>query len=159
MRPELTRREGGIGDSLQSSCSGPDTNFGLDIYIAAQCTGTTPNKVIINLSTQLSIPDYTFFYHQPIESFTPSFTALPDGSLLAEPFLTDIRVSNMDLLMIGIMLTLFVRNVIVSADYIRRGRVRYKALFYVLLITQLLGLLCFLAKLVPFFIHSTNCFA
>jgi hypothetical protein len=113
--------------------------------------------VVVALSTAISIPDYHRFYDQPIREFRPVYRAFPDGSLAAPPLLDDITASYALLLFIGALIMLFLRNTIVSADYIRRGRVKYKALFYVLLVSQLMGFVTFVLSATTYFTDDVNC--
>lgn len=113
--------------------------------------------VLVALSTGISIPDYHRFYSEPVESFQPDYTPFPDGSLIARPFLNNVTASYGLLLFIGALMMLFLRNVIVSADYIRRGRVRYKTLFYVLLISQVMGFVTFVLAATTYFVDNVNC--
>lgn len=120
-------------------------------------TNPTPNRVVIQLTTALAIPNYSRFYNTPIQSFHPSYRALDDGSLVASPFAADIASSNMTLLLLGVLTTLFIRNLLVSGDYLRRGKVKKKSLFYVLFISQILAPICFIPILVGFFNPHLNC--
>lgn len=114
-------------------------------------------EVVVALSTAISIPDYQRFYAAPLESFQPVYHSFPDGSLAAQPLLDDIKASYGLLLFIGALMMLFLRNVIVSADYIRRGRVRYKTLFYVLLVSQIMGFVTFILSATTYFMNDVNC--
>ncbi|KAG5644757.1 hypothetical protein DXG03_007886, partial [Asterophora parasitica] len=99
--------------------------------------GCCANKVIINLSTALVIPDYSLYYKGPISSFQPTFYGLDDGSLVAPPFVNDLYNANISLLAIGMLTMLFARNIVVSGDYLRRVKVKRKILFYILFISQI----------------------
>ena len=52
---------------------------------------------------------------------------------------------------------LFLRNTIISADYIRRGRVKRKELFYALFISQAAGLATFVILSASYFVEHVNC--
>lgn len=86
----------------------------------------------------------------PIAQFTPSYRALDDGSLVAQPLMDDIRFSAVGTLIAGMLITLFIRNLFVSGDYMRRAKVKNKILFYTLFVSQLLGAF----TLVPIFISE-----
>ena len=133
--PDLWARQDG------SSCGSP--------------TGT-PNELVVQISSQVTIPNFSSYYHStPIQDFQMTYTTTSDGSLLSPPFHADILKGNWFILFVGMMLMLFLRNTVrlsrffnvamlmqcqvVSADYIRRGRVKYKGLFYALLASQALG--------------------
>ncbi|KII93201.1 hypothetical protein PLICRDRAFT_35385 [Plicaturopsis crispa FD-325 SS-3] len=116
-----------------------------------------PNQVDIQLSTTINIPNYTRYYHQPIESFRPTYVALQDGSLVAPPFLVDMRNASIHLAITGAMLLVFARNTVVSAEYIRRAKVKRKTLFYLLFVSQFLGVVSSIPTIVGYFDQSTNC--
>jgi len=120
------------------------------------CTNT-PNEVVLQLTTAVVIQDFSLYYQMPIQSFRPSYKAFADGSLVAPPYLHEVHEANWILLFVGALLMLFIRNSVVSADYIRRNRVKYKGLFYTLLISQLLGVLTFTSEAWVFLSSHVNC--
>ncbi|KAF5377674.1 hypothetical protein D9615_005278 [Tricholomella constricta] len=122
-----------------------------------QISGCCANKVIINLSTALVIPDYSLYYKGPIESFQPTFFALNDGSLVAPPFVNDLSGANLSLLVIGMLTMLFVRNIIVSGDYVRRVKVKRKILFYVLFLSQMLAPVSLIPVIMSSFNQTLDC--
>ena len=148
-----------VGVRVQKDGSGKERGLiSLDEGGAARRSGkgrARPGN--FSLSTGISIPDYHRFYSEPVESFQPDYTPFPDGSLIARPFLNNVTASYGLLLFIGALMMLFLRNVIVSADYIRRGRVRYKTLFYVLLISQVMGFVTFVLAATTYFVDNVNC--
>ncbi|RDB28826.1 hypothetical protein Hypma_015374 [Hypsizygus marmoreus] len=122
-----------------------------------EVSGCCANKVIINLSTTLVIPDYSLYYSDPIDSFQPSFYASNDGSLVAPPFIEDLSSANISLLVTGMLAMLFVRNIIVSGDYLRRGKVKRKVLFYVLFFSQMLAPISFAPVIMSYFTQRLDC--
>lgn len=135
----------------------PDNNFlqpGIDDHLATPC-----DKVVFQLSTAMVV-HYDFFYAPtPIPSFQPSYRSLDDGSLLAAPFEADLRSSHLSLLIIGSLFTIFLRNVFVSYGYVKRGRVKKKTLFYVLLASQVLAPVSLFPVILSYFVDSVNCTA
>lgn len=125
--------------------------------LSASSSYCPPNEVVVQISTQLLIPDYSEYYATPIQQFSMSYISLPDGSLVAPPYFEEIRQGNELLLFIGMFLMLFTRNAVVSADYIRRGRVKRKGLFYTLLLSQILGVATFVSLATTFFASRVNC--
>ncbi|EMD41768.1 hypothetical protein CERSUDRAFT_90344 [Gelatoporia subvermispora B] len=117
----------------------------------------TPNVVVIDLYTTLTIPDYSQYYSTPIESFQPTFFALPDGSLIGQPFLSDLRWSNAWLLVTGALTTLFVYNSVLAASYIRRVKVKNRSLFWLLLASQLLAVAAPIPQIVGTFDAGASC--
>jgi hypothetical protein len=103
-----------------------------------------PNDVAIELSTAILVTDYTRFYDTPISTFQPVYLALPDGSLTTVPFMDDLARSYLSLLVTAMLATLFLRNIIVCFDYLRRVNLKRKTLFYLLLCSQLLSVGYFL---------------
>jgi hypothetical protein len=124
---------------------------------ADQIPGCCANKVIINLSTAIAIPNYSLYYNAPIESFQPKYFALDDGSLIAPPFIQDLAGANVSLLVTGMLTMLFVRNIIVSGDYIRRGKVKNKILFHILFLSQILAPVSFVPIIMSYFNQFLNC--
>uniref|UniRef100_A0A8H8CQM9 Uncharacterized protein n=1 Tax=Psilocybe cubensis TaxID=181762 RepID=A0A8H8CQM9_PSICU len=119
-----------------------------------------PNALVVQLSTTLLIPDYSrFFAPTNIETFSPSYTALADGSLLTPPFNRDITDSNLSLLVTGALAIIFARNIIVSGDYVRRGKVKKRFLFYVLFLSQILSPIAFIPVILSYFSQSLHCTA
>lgn len=99
-----------------------------------------PNEVVITLSTTVAIPDYTRYYKSPILEFAPAYMAYNDGSLLLQPLVDAHHDSLLSILMTGVLVTLFVRNTLVCIVNLRRTTIQKKALFYALLISQILGI-------------------
>ncbi|KAJ7107633.1 hypothetical protein C8R43DRAFT_1044731 [Mycena crocata] len=117
-----------------------------------------PNEVVIELSTTLLVPDYARYYDTPILEFQPAYLPLPDGSLATIPFMNDLARSYLSLLVTAMLATLFLRNIVVCIDYIRRANMKRRTLFYLLLCSQLLsmGLAPLLAS---YFNQRLNCTA
>ena len=79
----------------------------------ASCTSRSQNDLVVAISSQVLISDYSHYYHAtPIAQFHMSYTQVADGSLLAPPFTNEIRESNWFLLFVGMMLMLFLRNAV-----------------------------------------------
>jgi hypothetical protein len=81
-------------------------------------------EVVVKLTTTLLIPDYPLYYNTPIADFNPNYEAYPDGSLIAAPYRSDSEQANEALLLLSVLITIFLRNVFVSGNYIRRVKVR-----------------------------------
>ncbi|KAG6832468.1 hypothetical protein H0H92_001514 [Tricholoma furcatifolium] len=119
--------------------------------------GCCANKVIINIATSLVIPDYSLYYSGPVQSFQPSFYALDDGSLITPPFIEDLSGANLTLLVNGMLLMLFIRNILVSGDYLRRVKVKKKTLFHLLFVSQILAPLGLVPMIMSSFNQSLHC--
>lgn len=121
-------------------------------------TTPCPNALVVQLSTQVYIPNYTtFFAPTPIQSFVPTYTTLADGSLLTPAFLRDQRDANLSLFIIGLLAMLFTRNIFVSGDYLRRNTVKKKKLFYTLFLSQILAPVAFIPVVMSYFTQKMSC--
>jgi hypothetical protein len=117
----------------------------------------TPNQVIIELSTTVVIQDFQRFYSSNISSFTPTYFATADGSLITPALTNDLRAASIDLLFTAALAMLFLRNIAVAIDYLRRGKNRNKILLYLLFASQALAPAAFVPLLLSFFNQYVNC--
>lgn len=123
-------------------------------------TRCSPNQVVVHLSTTVLITDYDRFWEPtPIASFRPIFITLDDGSLVTTPFYQDLYDANLTLLVTGALAIVFIRNIIVSADYLRRGKVKKKTLFYMLFLSQVLAPISFVPIILSYFTQLLHCTA
>ncbi|KAF9475613.1 hypothetical protein BDN70DRAFT_883492 [Pholiota conissans] len=130
----------------------------LEPQITPSPTNCPPNKLVVQLSTTIVIPDFnTFYAPASIEAFVPIYYTLPDGSLLTEPFNSDLRDANVGLLIMGALTMVFARNIFVSGDYIRRGKVKKKMLFYVLFLSQILAPVSLAPIILTYFSQKISC--
>lgn len=120
-------------------------------------TCCSPNQVIIELSTTLVIKDYQRFYSTDINSFSPTYFATDDGSLITPALTDDLWNTNLDLLLTAALAMLFLRNIAVAIDYLRRGKMKNKTLFYLLLTSQALAPASFVPSLVSFLNQYISC--
>ena len=118
---------------------------------------STPNAVLLDIQTSVLIPDYDSFYTTPIYEFKMTYTKFPDGSLVAPPFLEESRREDWLLLFTGMMLMLFTITSIISMDYTRRGRVRFKGLFYALILSQVFAVIYFVLLAIQILDEDPNC--
>lgn len=117
----------------------------------------TSNAVLIELRATVLIPDYTLYYKGPLQSFVPRYHALADGSLVATPFITDVRGANVVLALLGVSVMFFTVNTCTVIQYLRRSRIRKMFLFYLLLSSQVLGATAMLTQMSTFFDQFANC--
>jgi hypothetical protein len=87
----------------------------------------------------------------------PTFSALPDGSLITDLYFQFQSAANFRLFANAVFLVLFIRNVIEAISYVRRIRAKNMILFYMLVFSQFWGPVCFLALLAPYVISDVNC--
>ncbi|KAJ3543426.1 hypothetical protein NMY22_g3146 [Coprinellus aureogranulatus] len=134
----------------------PDNNFlqpGIT-YLPTSCS-----EVVFQVSTAMVVHYDIYYAPTPLPSFQPSYRSLGDGTLIATPFDEDLRSSHLSLLIIGSLFTIFVRNVFVSYGYVKRGRVKKKTLFYVLLASQVLAPVSLFPVILSYFVEKVNCTA
>lgn len=115
------------------------------------------SQVLVELSTALVIRDYQRFYSTDINSFRPTYIAWDDGSLVTPALITDLRGSSVDLLFTAALAMLFLRNIVVAIDYLRRARMKNKTLYYLLLASQALAPASFIPSLVSTFNQDISC--
>lgn len=120
-------------------------------------TCCTPNQVIIELSTAIVIKDYQRFYSTNIDSFSPTYFVTDDGSLITPALTADLWNANLNLLLIAALAMLSFRNVAVAIDYLRRGKMKNKILFYLLFASQSLAPASLIPLLLSFFNQYINC--
>ncbi|KZT30370.1 hypothetical protein NEOLEDRAFT_1173810 [Neolentinus lepideus HHB14362 ss-1] len=106
------------------------------------------DAVVVGLSTTFSLTPYV---PPSISSYRPIYSALPDGSFVTPTFLESMGRANGLLFALGAFIAFFIRNIIVSISYVRRGRVKHKYLFYALLVSQILGPVGLVPLIVSYF--------
>lgn len=114
----------------------------------------------VQLSTTLTISNFNHYYHDienPPQSFIPAYYALPDGSLLTPPYFSHLRNAYTNIIFLSVLAVVFFRNILVSGDYIRRGKIKKKGIFYLLFASQLLGPVVLLPQLVAYFHPAVDC--
>lgn len=121
------------------------------------CCGSSPNIVVLKLHTTVVIPNYNLFYTAPIESFEPPYHALADGSLIATPFIADLRGANLLLILLSAAAMFFTMNTFTAVSFLRRGKIKNKSLLYLLLVSQVLGIPAMISLMVTFFDQFANC--
>jgi hypothetical protein len=104
--------------------------------------GCIPSKVVIQLATQVVIPNYSRdFASIPIQDFKPSYLAMDDGSLLAAPLVSDVKAALLSIIFLSIVLVFFVRNIVVTGYYYfsRSKIIHDRRLFFALFFSQLVS--------------------
>lgn len=124
---------------------------------SSPCCRSTPNAVLLDLHTTLVIPDYHLYYSGPISAFHPDYHALGDGSLVATPLIADIRSANVQLGLMSALAMFFLVSTMVSLQYLRRGKVKRKLLFYLFFISQVSGLASIVTIIIPSFNQFVSC--
>ncbi|KAG0709010.1 hypothetical protein DFH29DRAFT_1036413 [Suillus ampliporus] len=118
----------------------------------------TPQLVVLELNTLVTISDFPRFYHTaPVASFQPSYHTIGDGSLIAPPLYDDLCATYLSLIMVAALLSVFARNISVSAAFIWSDKVRKKSLLYTVFFSQLLGPPALLPLLIAQFHPNIDC--
>ncbi|PIL32077.1 hypothetical protein GSI_06781 [Ganoderma sinense ZZ0214-1] len=109
---------------------------------ATSCTGlsSTPTVVHVVIHTTVTIPDFYRYYKTPLSSFQPQYTALDDGSLISSVYTPNLRVSEGWLVMGGALIVFFMLSTYRAIQYTRVVKVKNKGLFYMLIMSQLIGI-------------------
>lgn len=140
------------------STATPVTSTVIQQFLATNSPVPTPcNRVVVQLTTTLVIPDYNRYYNTPIHEFQPVYSTLGDGSLITQPFTDDLLQSNVNIFLMGILAMLFLRNVFVSGDYIRRAKLKKKGLFYLLFNSQMLAFPALIPVVASHFNRTIDC--
>ncbi|TCD66368.1 hypothetical protein EIP91_001417 [Steccherinum ochraceum] len=119
----------------------------------SECT----DSVVIELTTTVTINHFRRYYDGPIDTFTPEYVALSDGSLVNPPLLDDIKAASLKFAVLAGLFVFFVLNTFTATRYLYRGQVKNKMLFYLLLFSQTFGVAAMVTMIVPFLSPSANC--
>ncbi|KAJ3554697.1 hypothetical protein NM688_g2969 [Phlebia brevispora] len=128
-----------------------------DFVSASSCCQPTPTAVVLDIHTRLVIPNYHLYYSAPIASFRPDYHALSDGSLVATPLIVDIRSANIELSLTSALGMFFLITTVISIQYLWKGKIKKKVLFYILTASQVLGLVTSVMLIIPFFNQFISC--
>ncbi|KAG8844588.1 hypothetical protein FRB91_002521, partial [Serendipita sp. 411] len=124
---------------------------------SAQPAESSSPFIIFPLERNVRVSQFPVPPPNPLESYRPLYTTLEDGSLITSVYKADLFSANSRLFGVGALLTLGAVNVWTCVSYIRRGKVKDKTLFYLLLASQVLLPICFSALLSPFFLSNVDC--
>lgn len=157
--PSISVRSDATSPTITVAPLLPDTNLqGNTISTSSPCCRkSTPKAVVLDLHTTIVIPDFHLYYHTPISHFQPDYHALGDGSLVATPLIADIRSANIQLSLMSALAMFFLVTSVISMQYLRRGKIKTKVLFYILLASQVLGLVSILMVIIPFYNQFIDC--
>lgn len=118
---------------------------------------TCVDSVVVDLRTTVTINHFHQYYDGPIDTFTPSYVALADGSLVNPPLLDDLKATCVKLAVLSALFMFFLINALTATRYLYRRLVKNKTLFYLLLTSQTFGVIAMIAMLIPFFNTAANC--
>ncbi|KAG8817272.1 hypothetical protein FRC17_011315 [Serendipita sp. 399] len=107
----------------------------------AQDVESSSPFIIFSLERNIRVSQFPTPLPTPLDSYRPLYTTLPDGSLLTSVYKADLFSAHSRLFGVGALLTLGAVNVWTCVSYIRRGKVKDKTLFYLLLASQITGIL------------------
>ncbi|KAI0757119.1 hypothetical protein C8Q80DRAFT_78385 [Daedaleopsis nitida] len=134
---------------------------GASAYITS-CSGPvceTPDVVHVVIHTTITIPDFNRYYKTPISSFQPAYVALADGTLISSVYTSHLHVSQGWLVMAGAFGVFFIRNTYRAIQYTRTVKAKNKSLFYMLAVSQAIGVVVSVAIVVTDFAPTLNCTA
>ncbi|KAH9946797.1 hypothetical protein B0H21DRAFT_741818 [Amylocystis lapponica] len=113
------------------------------------------HAVSLDILTTLTVSGYRRSHEA---SLGPTvLRTLSDGSQITKDFKDQVRLSQVWMLVYGLMLAFFFRTTCLAISYTFRSKVKNKTLFYLLLASQLLGLVSFVGNVVVGFDESANC--
>ena len=138
----------------------PTPHLNIDLQQAITPTlscSESPNVVQIAIQTTVTIPNYSELYSTPIGSFQPTYQSLEDGSLVTPVLIEDARQTNAWLAVIGALLMFFVFNSLLSINFIQRVKIKKKTLFYILLASQVLGIVGSVPELLSHIYNISDC--
>lgn len=119
----------------------------------------TPTVVHVVIHTTVTITDFARYYKTPISSFQPSYIALQDGSLISSVYQDNLHVSEGWLVMGGALSVFFLRNTYRALQYTRTVNVKNKSLFYMLVVSQAIGLIVSVIFVAADFTRTFDCTA
>ncbi|KAG8904948.1 hypothetical protein FRC01_008537, partial [Tulasnella sp. 417] len=113
--------------------------------------------VAVPIHTTLIVDVFPNPIPTPIQTYRPGWDSTGDGSLITPVYQAAAKHDHARILLMGALLAIFVRNVFVAIDYLRRGRARDKTLFYLLLASQLWGPVAFSAIIAGILSRTASC--
>ncbi|KAI0778068.1 hypothetical protein BD413DRAFT_465782 [Trametes elegans] len=157
-RPTLTTAHDALVTNLDfSTATVPD---GISAHVTPCPSSSGPANVVhVVIHTTLTIPNFSRYYTVAAADFQPSYVALSDGSLLSPVFTPNLRVSESWLVMGGAFCMLFAITTCKSIYYCRTVDVRNKALFYMLSMSQVIGLVVSIFFVIADFDATFDCTA
>ncbi|KAJ3571586.1 hypothetical protein NP233_g3663 [Leucocoprinus birnbaumii] len=111
----------------------------------------------IDSSLEQHLQDFQLYYSSDIYSFRPTYFATADGSLITPALTDDLWDANLDLVFTAALAMLFIRNIAVAIDYLRRGKNKNKTLLYLLFVGQALAPASFIPLILSFFDQFVDC--
>jgi hypothetical protein len=115
--------------------------------------------VAVPIHTTLTVDIFPNPIPTPIATYRPNWTVTEDGSMVTPIYLKVAAYDHSRILLMGFLFAIFLRNVFVAFDYLRRGRARDKSLFYLLLASQLFGPVAFITIIVGILSPTASCTA
>lgn len=113
--------------------------------------------VAVPIHTTLIVDVFPNPLPSPIMEYRPSWAVTDDGSMITSVYRVATGNDHTRIVLMGFLLCLFLRNVLVAIDYLRRGRARDKTLFYLLLASQLFGPVAFISIIVGILSPTASC--
>ena len=114
-------------------------------------------RATIALHTTLLVDIFPNPVPNPIQTYRPAWESTGDGSLITPIYRDAAMREHARMILAGFLLCVFLRNVFVSIDYLRRGKAKDKTLFYILLASQLWGPVAFISIIVGMMEDHVSC--
>ncbi|KAJ1311636.1 hypothetical protein OPQ81_010112 [Rhizoctonia solani] len=120
-------------------------------------TTATRTVGIIPFTTTLTVDTFPTPRPVDLDAYLPAYDAKGDGSLITPLYAQSATDEHIRIFITGALLMLFIRNILVSIDYLRRTSSRDRTLFWLLLISQMWGPVRFIPVAAGFFNRAANC--
>ncbi|KAG9095563.1 hypothetical protein FS749_010218 [Ceratobasidium sp. UAMH 11750] len=131
-----------------------------DLTSVVAATTVPPNTrtfAIVPLTTTLTINVFPSPRPTDLNAYLPPYAVIPDGSLITPLYHESSVHEHMRIFITGALFMLFVRNILVAIDYLRRTKSRDRTLFWLLLFSQMWGPVRFIPITAGFFSSATDC--
>lgn len=112
---------------------------------------------IIPFTTTLTVDIFPTPRPIDLDAYLPAYATVSDGSLITPLYSQSSLNQHMHIFITGALLMLFIRNILVSIDYLRRTSSRDRTLFWLLLFSQMWGPVKLIPTAAGFFSRGTNC--
>lgn len=127
------------------------------VPVTAPLARPTGTNVLVEVTATAVINFSKYYPGVPIDDFKPKYSPLSDGSLVCPPLIKDLLQVHGILVIFSVLFDLFFRNTFTVVRYIRSSKVPHKALFYILLGSQVTGFVFPLPTLISIFAKWADC--
>lgn len=135
----------------------PDNGIVEGIPVAIPPTRPTGTDILIQIAATAVVNFDKHHPDVPVQDYKPKYFPHADGSLTYPPLIKDLLQVHAILVISSALFVFFFRNTFTVVRYIYSGKVPQKALFYVLLGSQVIGFAFPLPTLISIFAERVNC--